>query len=80
MLYEVITSTCPADCDAPVTCGNGSIDSGEECDGTNLGGASCTSLGYSGGTLSCYGTCAFNETACTTAGTCSLWTQSYNFV
>ncbi len=48
-------------------CGDGMILGGEECDGTNLGGASCTSRGFTGGTLSC-SSCAYDESACTTTG------------
>jgi hypothetical protein len=49
-------------------CGNGVIESGEQCDGSNLGGASCVSLGFSGGTLSCNSNCAFNTSQCTSGG------------
>lgn len=49
-------------------CGNGIVESGEQCDGANLGGGSCTSLGYSGGTLSC-SSCQFITTSCTTTPT-----------
>ena len=46
-------------------CGNGTIDSGEQCDGANLGGGSCTSLGYTGGgTLSCSASCQYNTSQC----------------
>jgi hypothetical protein len=48
-------------------CGNGALDAGEQCDGTNLGGASCSSLGFPGGTLSCTAACTFNTSACTPA-------------
>ena len=39
-------------------CGNGVIDSGEQCDGGALGG-SCASVpgSYTGGTLACTGPC-----------------------
>jgi hypothetical protein len=36
----------------------------EPCDGTDLGGATCTSLGYGSGTLSCTSTCELDTTAC----------------
>ncbi len=36
----------------------------ENCDGTVLGGASCTSLGFPGGTLSCGADCRFDTSAC----------------
>lgn len=48
-------------------CGDGVIGSGEQCDGSNLGGATCSSRGFSGGTLSCNTNCTFNTSACTTA-------------
>jgi cysteine-rich repeat protein len=46
------------------TCGDGTILGSEVCDGLNLGGATCGSRGFSGGTLRCT-SCAFNEAACT---------------
>ena len=47
-------------------CGNGIIDSGEQCDGSKLNGKSCSTQGFSGGSLSC-SNCAFNTSACTSA-------------
>ena len=67
------TLTCKTDCTfdtsqcttiPPSTCGNGVVDSGEECDGVNLNSKTCTSLGYSGGTLSCITDCTFYESQC----------------
>ena len=49
-------------------CGDGQIDGSEKCDGSNLGGQSCGSLGFSGGTLSCNNTCQFNTSGCTKCG------------
>lgn len=50
-------------------CGNGVIEGTEQCDGSNLGGMSCTSPSvgtFSGGTLSCNATtCTFNTSQCT---------------
>ena len=47
-------------------CGNGVVDqSSEQCDGTDLDGATCASLGFSGGTLSCNGSCRYSTSACT---------------
>jgi hypothetical protein len=56
-------STCPGDCG--VCCGNGAIDSGEDCDGANLGGETCTSVQGPGwtGTLSC-NSCDFHTSGC----------------
>jgi len=60
------------DYSAPVTCGNNIIEGSEQCDGTNLNGKTCTSLGqgFSGGILSCIAAgqanqCMFNTAACT---------------
>lgn len=48
-----------------VTCGDGVIEGAEVCDGANLGGETCQSLGFSGGTLACNATCdAFDTSAC----------------
>lgn len=42
---------------------------GEECDGANLNGASCASLGHSGGgTLACTAGCTFDRAACVGPG------------
>jgi hypothetical protein len=45
-------------------CGDGTIEDPETCDGANLGGEDCVSLGFMGGTLSCNGSCQFDESAC----------------
>lgn len=50
---------------AQASCGNGNVEPGEECDGTALDGETCTSLGFSGGTLGCTETCSFETTQCT---------------
>jgi hypothetical protein len=44
-------------------CGNGIAESGEQCDGSDLGGQTCEGLG---GTLSCKADCTFNTSGCTT--------------
>ncbi len=52
-------------------CGNGAIDEGESCDGTNLGGLDCTGAGaFTGGTLSCTDGCAFDTTLCELSEDC----------
>ena len=56
---ETIAS-CPADCEP---CGNGVLDPGEACDGTDLGGATCESLGHNAGTLHCNADCTINDVA-----------------
>ena len=47
-------------------CGNNVKESGESCDGSDLGGASCTSQGFSSGILSCTASCTFNTNSCST--------------
>jgi len=69
--------SCPADCSAPAQdCGDGNIDPGEACDGSDLGGFSCTGLGFPGGSLSCDASCNFDTGGCNPAscgdGICGL--------
>lgn len=49
-------------------CGNGGVNSGEQCDGTNLNNAECdddpASVGHIGGNLRCYGNCTFDTRGC----------------
>ena len=51
----------------PASCGNNVIEAGEACDGADLDGQSCTSLGFDSGTLRCTG-CAFNTASCISTG------------
>ncbi len=59
-----------AACDDPVVtkdpCGDGFLDPGEQCDGDDLNGESCESLGYYivTGQLACSATCQFDTSAC----------------
>jgi len=55
-----ITGTVPG-------CGDGVIQSGEECDGSNLVGQTCATKGFSGGSLSCNVNCTINTSQCTSA-------------
>jgi len=80
-LIDCADSDCSADpvCQGGPVCGNGIIETGEDCDGGNLGGATCQSLGFTGGTLSCNASCQFDTSACTT-GSCTTRTlYSNNF-
>ena len=45
-------------------CGDGDLAPSEACEGVNLGGASCLSEGFDGGTLSCNADCALNTSGC----------------
>lgn len=46
------------------TCGDGVAECNEICDGADLNGSTCDSLGYAGGTLACGATCTFNTSGC----------------
>ncbi len=47
-----------------VVCGNGLVETGEQCDLNNMSGATCTSLGYTEGTLSCSIRCTYEVNQC----------------
>ena len=67
------SSTCKLDYSQcrPASCGNGDIDSVEECDGENLNGKTCGDV-VSGteGTLACDSNCNFDTTLCETVDPC----------
>jgi len=53
------------------TCGNGRIDTGEQCDGRNLNGQTCATVTMGAkprGSLSCSKSCTFNTKRCTGSG------------
>jgi Extensin-like protein C-terminus len=45
-------------------CGNGSLDSEESCDGTNLNGTTCGDFGFFEGELTCNKECAVDSSGC----------------
>ncbi len=45
-------------------CGDGVIQEGEQCDGTNYGGSTCSSLGFVSGNLSCSSACTTDTSNC----------------
>ena len=66
-------------------CGNGRIDPGEDCDGTNLNGQTCESISGGGytGTLQCYpasdaNKCLLNYDGCTSTGGSQVASSTYN--
>ncbi len=48
-------------------CGNDVVEAGEDCDGAELDGADCMSLGFTGGRLACAADCTFDVSACSDA-------------
>ncbi len=47
-------------------CGDGTIQSGESCEGSNLNGKTCATYGYNAGSLSCSNSCAIITSGCST--------------
>lgn len=45
-------------------CGDQLIQNGEQCDGLNLGGSSCSLLGFDSGSLACSSVCTFDTSMC----------------
>lgn len=52
----------------PQICGNGTLEAPEACDGPDLGGTDCTTLGHPGGSLSCTPGCEFDVSGCSVCG------------
>jgi hypothetical protein len=48
----------------PAACGNGRIETGEQCDRTTLGSATCAKLGFNGGLLRCARSCRYDTSGC----------------
>ncbi len=57
----------PGPTDAPPACGDGHVDPGEECDGSDLAEQNCQTLGYDSGPLGCDATCHFSRALCVKA-------------
>ncbi|HLD58550.1 MAG TPA: SMP-30/gluconolactonase/LRE family protein [archaeon] len=64
------TQTCATDCKSwnactsTQSCGDGTINGTETCDGTNLNNQTCITQGYNSGTLACNANCTFNTGQC----------------
>lgn len=75
-----VTTACPTSTGTPAEpepdvvtegCGNGIRDLGEVCDGNDMAGETCTSLGLGDGTLTCRDDCSgFDRTQCGESSTC----------
>lgn len=56
----------------PAVCGNGTVEPGEACDGSALGGRACADFNCSGGTLACKTDCSgFDTSGCLGCVTCN---------
>lgn len=80
-LYGGGTLTCTGACAydtqhcTPISagsCGDGTLNGslGEQCDGSELGGETCQSQGFGGGTLACTSACQLDLSGCTAPSTC----------
>jgi len=65
-----LTAPIVTDFRISATCGDGSAEGGEECDGADLSGQSCADFGCSGGALACAGDCTFDAAGCTGCPVC----------
>ncbi|MFV8756426.1 hypothetical protein ACNOYE_38250 [Nannocystaceae bacterium ST9] len=63
---DATETTASESTDMPDPCGDGMIDPGEDCDGVDLGGATCVDQGFDQGALGCNDDCTFDVTACET--------------
>jgi hypothetical protein len=71
ILLSTIIVACLFACgcgDGGAECGNNKIEGDEVCDGTQLGGQTCSGLGHVGGDLGCTDSCTFDESACSDCG------------
>jgi RHS repeat-associated protein len=64
---EVVNQPCTFDTSGCHVCGDNQAEGPEECDGTDLAGQSCLTLGFEGGTLACVD-CAFDTSGCDNCG------------
>src|SRR5262249_8363095 len=63
-----VPAGAPGACTCQDTCGTvAGIQPGEDCDGADLGGQTCASLGFLGGTLACGADCTFDTAQCMAA-------------
>jgi hypothetical protein len=55
---------------ATALCGNGKRETGEACDGADLGGFTCETVGYASGTLACEPSCLLSYAGCVANPVC----------
>ena len=51
-------------------CGNGVVETNEECDGADLDDTTCASFGFDGGVLACLPGCTYDTSGCNMAPAC----------
>ncbi|MBU1536043.1 hypothetical protein KKF84_12035, partial [Myxococcota bacterium] len=70
ILCAVLMISCDSETGGNSNCGDSVVDPGEDCDGEDMGGGTCITLQYYGGTLSCNSNCTYDITECQGAGVC----------
>lgn len=65
------TGTTDASTTAGPACGDGVVDVGEACDGAELGGMTCMSLGFTQGVLACDDACQLDTSGCSGMPACA---------
>ncbi len=60
-----ITDACEGGDETSAVCGNGIVETGEECDTTVPAEMDCERLGFEGGTLACATDCTLDRSGCT---------------
>lgn len=63
-----VATTDPPKLDIGSACGDGEINPGEQCDGDDLQGFDCESLGLFDGVLTCSDMCTFDTSDCSPSG------------
>ena len=61
-----------------VGCGNGIVNTNEDCDGTNLNGKTCLSFGFDKGVLSC-NDCKFDFSNCLYSSSCDYECEDFDY-
>jgi sulfatase modifying factor 1 len=63
-----VDTTLGAATESSPECGNGQVEEGESCEGTDLVGSTCENLGQAPGTLGCTTDCMFDVSGCVPPG------------
>ena len=82
VLFLILTLLLAGGCErsagtTTAVCGDGTAEQHEECDGSDLDGETCSSLGLQSGELACAGDCTFDTRNCTGTQRCGNNTREY---
>jgi hypothetical protein len=65
-----VSGQCTGGTTTQPVCGDGKAEGSEQCDGADLKGATCASLGLGGGTLACGSGCTYDTSGCAQQPVC----------